>query len=404
VKLDRGQVRRALLAAQGLCGERPTEPPGSEDVLGAIRGMHALQIDTISVVARSPYLVLWSRLGPYAPKTLDALLESHAVFEYWSHAACFLDAADYPYYRRMMLDGVMPASKRREQWIQEHKELCDGILARIRDEGPVRSADFERPAGERGSGWWDWKAEKIALEFLFTRGDLMVTRRANFQRIYDLRERVMPAWDDRDAPPLEDAQRALVLRAARSLGVARADWVNANLLWIRAGTAATQRRLEALASEGELIGCEVEGWKLPGYVHPDNVALLDDGPLPEARTTLLSPFDPITWDRQRALELFDFDYKIECYTPAAKRKYGYFTLPILFDDALVGRLDAKAHRKDGVLEVKAVHLEPGVAVSGELVEQLAATLREFGAWHGTPEVTVRESNPAELAARLQARL
>jgi hypothetical protein len=399
-------VRRALLAAQGLSEPRPGER-GPDDVLAAIRRMHALQIDTISVVARSPYFVLWSRLGHYEPAILDGLLANGALFEHWSHAACFLDVEDYGLYRRMMLDSQTPHRQRQDHWLEANRELVDGILARIREQGPVRSADFERPEGQRGNGWWDWKTEKIALELLFTRGDLMVTARHNFQRLYDLRERVLPEWDDALAPPAEEARRALALKVARTLGVARPEWIAWNLHTLWWGKPATRKLVEQLAADGDLIAVEVEGWKTPGYVHPENVGLLDEvaeGGHTEFGTKLLSPFDPVTWDRARALELFDFDYRIECYTPAPKRRYGYFTLPILHGDALVGRLDPKAHRKDGMFEVKSVHLEPGVEVTNDLVAGLAGVLRETAAWHRTPELVVRETNPTGLKKLLQARL
>jgi uncharacterized protein YcaQ len=184
----------------------------------------------------------------------------------------------------------------------------------------------------------------------------------------------------------------------RSLGVARPEWVAENLQSLNLGSARNRRRLD-LSEVPELVEVDVEGWKAPGYAHRENKPLLEQataGTLPLPRTTLLSPFDPITWDRDRARELFDFDYTIECYTPAPKRKYGYFTLPILHGDALVGRLDPKAHRKDGVFEVKAIHLEPNVAVTDELVAGLRDVLERAARWHGTPELVVRETFPAKL--------
>jgi uncharacterized protein YcaQ len=392
-------ARRLLLAAQGLMAPQP-KTPGTKDVLAAIRRMHALQIDTINVVARSPYLVLWSRLGDYEPRLLDKLLADHEIFEHWSHAACFLDMADYPLYRRMMLE---PARRRKTwyHWAESHEPLMERVLAQIRESGPVRSSDFDRPAGRRGAGWWDWKEEKAALEMLNTRGDVMITARHNFQRIYDLRENVLPDWDDSMAPPAEEAQRELTLRAVRALGVARPAWVATNLQSLFLGLQATGRRMAELGDEGLLTRVEVEGWAGPAYVHPDNLPILESRPRhSQPRTTLLSPFDPLTWDRARALDVFGFDYRIESYTPAPKRKYGYFTLPILHGDALVGRLDPKAHRKLGVFEVKSVHLEPDVAVTAELVDGIRDALQRLAAWHKTPEVIVRWSNPASLMEAL----
>jgi uncharacterized protein YcaQ len=268
----------------------------------------------------------------------------------------------------------------------------------------VRSADFERPEGRKGNGWWDWKEEKLALEMLLLRGDVMIAGRQNFQRIYDLRERVLPHWVDADTPNAEEAHGRLLLEAVRALGVGRPDWAKDYLRSLALPIQLVRHRLETMADTGELTTVTVEGWQTPGYVHPSNLeavklAAEDELPVP-ARTAVLSPFDPIVRDRDRALELFGFDYRIECYTPAPKRKYGYFTLPILHGDTLVGRLDPKAHRQAGVFEVKSVHMEPEVQVNDELVAGLRETLRRLAGWHQTPEVVVREANVPDLAAAL----
>jgi hypothetical protein len=190
----------------------------------------------------------------------------------------------------------------------------------------------------------------------------------------------------------------------KALGIAFPAWVPDYFRQTKKGM---PQRLEALAAEGLLLRVEVEGFEGPAYVHPDQLGLLEEaasGSREATLTTLLSPFDPLVWDRQRARELFDFDYMIECYTPAPKRRYGYFTLPILHRGQLIGRLDPKAHRAQGVFEIKALHLEPGVAVSEELTVELAAVLRGLAAWHATPDLVIRQSNPPEFAAMLEAAL
>jgi uncharacterized protein YcaQ len=359
--------------------------------------MHALQIDSISVVARSPYLVLWSRIGDYDPTSLDELLAEAALFEWWSHAACFIPMEAYPAYRRMMLEANLPWRRRTSEWLAQHGELVQRLLAQMRETGPVRSSDFARPDGEKAGGWWSWKDEKLALELLLTRGDVMIARREGFQRVYDLREHVLPDWDDSRTPLPDEAERLLVLSAVRALGVGRSDWVRSFYWHLRLPLRAVSRHLAALHAEGHLEAATVEGWTLPGYVHPANLAVTAKVP---SRTTLLSPFDPLCRDRALALELFGFDYRIECYTPAAKRRYGYFSLPILHNDALVGRLDAKAHRQAAVFEVKALFLEPGVSPSDELVTGLRGAFHACAKWHRCPEVAVRWSEPAPLAALL----
>ena len=400
VEFSLAEARALLLAAQGL-NPRLDRPAEKADVLGAVRRMGVLQIDSISVVARSPYLVLWSRLGPYEPRWLDELLEEGALFEYWSHAACFLPIEDYGLYRRGMIEG----SEKTRSWMEAHPEAIERVMSRV-GEGPVRSVEFERTDGRSG-GWWAWKPEKRALEHLFAVGELMISRRdPNFHRVYDLRERVLqravPGWEDNRAPTGEEVRRAFALKAVRALGVAVARWVPDYFRTPKRGIAAL---LEALADEGSLLRAGIEGSDEPAYVHPENAALAEavvSGGLRPSDTTLLSPFDPVVWDRARALELFGFEYKIEVYTPAARRRYGYYSLPILHNGALVGRLDAKAHRKEGLFEVKAAHLEPGVAVDEDLVAGLAESLRECAGWHRTPEVLVRRSEPPGLAEPLGA--
>jgi len=398
VRLTLASARALFLAAQGLA-RRPRGRATKATLMAAIRRMGALQIDTISVVNRSPYFVLWTRVGDYDPRWLDELLAEGALFEYWAHEACFLPIEDYPLLRTRMLDRSWMRWRLWHQVLDKRPDDVQRVLRLIREHGPVRSADFERSGP---GGWWGWKPEKRILEALFTAGELMIARREGFQRLYDLRERVLPGWDDAALPSAEGAQRALVLKAVRALGVARAKWVAD---YFRLPKKETPRLVHALAEEGQLVHVEVEGWKDGGYVHPDHAALAAtaaEGGVKPVRTTLLSPFDPVVWDRQRASELFGFDYRLECYTPAPKRVYGYFTLPILRRGALIGRADAKAHRREGVFEVKALYLEPGVRVTSGLIDDVAGALRECAAWHRTPRVAITRTEPAALAAKLSA--
>jgi uncharacterized protein len=388
-----------LLAAQGL-GSAPKRAT-KDDVRGIIRRMGVLQIDSISVVARSPYLVLWSRLGSYEPMWLDELLAEGALFEYWSHAACFIPIEDYGLYRRLMIEG----GEKTRTWMRAHREEIEHVMERVNKNGPVRAAEFARTDGKAG-GWWEWKPEKRALEHLFAAGELMISRRENFHRVYDLRERVLanalPDWEDALAPNEQEVRRALALKAVRALGVAVARWVPDYFRTPKKGVAGL---LEELADEGSLLRARIGDE--PAYVHPDNAGPAEkilSGGFGSSVTTLLSPFDPVVWDRARALELFGFEYKIEVYTPAARRRYGYYSLPILHNGVLVGRLDAKAHRKQGTFEVKAIHLEPDSPVNDDLVSGLADALRDCASWHGTPEVLVRRSDPSELTGMLRLAL
>jgi len=396
-------ARHVMLAAQGL-DHAPTWPAVKADVLATVRRMGVLQIDTIHVVARSPYLALWSRLGDYQPNWLDELLAEGSLFEGWAHAMCFLPIEYYPIYRRRMLDAIQAKTwpvKWAVEWSVENSEVIERVRAHLRENGAVRSVEFEnknRPPG----GWWNWKEEKNALEAMFFTGEVMIARRQKFQRVYDLRQRVLPTWDDSALPTSEEARRTLTLRSVHALGVALPAWVPD---YFRQPKTGIPEQLETLADEGLLKRVEVEGFEGPAYVHPDRYSLIEEVASSSRNptlTTVLSPFDPLVWDRQRARELFDFDYTIECYTPASKRRFGYFTLPILRQGQLIGRLDPKAHRASGIFEIKALHLEAGVPVTDELISDLAASLCRLAAWHRTPEIVVRQSDPPEVAALLEA--
>ena len=400
VELSLSAARALHLAAQDMLAPRRRRA-SKLDVLAAIRRMGMLQIDTISVVARSPYLVLWSRLGDYEPGWLDELLAEGQLFEYWAHEACFLPIEDYGLYRHRMLDPEAMGWKYSAKWMRERADEVAALLAHVREKGPVRSSDFERSDG-KGEGWWEWKVEKRSLEALFTAGELMIARRHHFQRIYDLAERVHPGWHDGRMPSLQEVRRSFVLQAVRALGLAKAAWIPDYHRTRRPHPDPAQ-----MAEQGLLLRARVAGWKDPVYIHPEHAELARqamEGRLAPRLTSLLSPFDPIVWDRRRALDLFGFDYRLECYTPAEKRRYGYFTLPILRRGCLVGRVDAKAHRKTGEFELRSVHLEPGVRASARLVDDVAGAVLRCARWHGCPQVRITHAVPQGFGERLSAAL
>jgi uncharacterized protein len=399
--LPQNAARTLALAAQGL-DRRPRRRARKADVLAAIRRMGVLQIDTISVVARSPYLVLWTRVGDYDPRWLDALLAERRLFEYWSHEACFIPIEDYALYRGRMLDLRWAGWRYSPKFMDAHREDAARLLRHVREHGEARSTDFER-RDERGT-WWDWKPEKRMLESLVTAGELMIARREGFQRIYDLRERILPDWDDARLPSPDEARRTLVLKAVRAMGIAKAKWVAD---YFRMDKTSTRALPNQLADEGALMRVAVEGWKEPAFVHPelaDTARAAAEGRGKPVLTTLLSPFDPLVWDRARASELFGFDYRLECYTPAEKRVYGYYVLPILHRGRLIGRLDPKAHRKEGVFEVRALHLEPGVRLTERMAAEVAGAIRDLARWHGTPRIELRRADPPDALPLLHAAL
>lgn len=391
-----------MLTTLGLA-KLPRRKPSKVDVLNTIRQITVLQIDTISVVARAHLHILWSRLGNYNPDWIEELRCEGSLFEYYAHAMCFIPIEDYPIYRRHMLNPPQTRTNIDAVWEAENIELLNQIREHIKMNGAVRSADFEH--SEKGSAWWDWKKEKVALEHLFYRGEVMVSERRNFQRVYDLRERIHPGWDDQNTPSYEDAIRAQVLKAAKALGVAKPDWLASYYYLLKKHV---QKLLPDLVREGDLIPVEVAGFeKQPFYVHYDNAQTLQlalEDRLKATHTSILSMFDPLVTDRSRTRELFGFDYLIECYTPAPKRVYGYFVLPILRKGKLVGRMDAKAWRKEKRLEVIHLFLEPGVKPSRSLAADLAQTLSQYASWQGLSAVEITQTTPSEFCEILKEHL
>lgn len=400
------QAQRLQLAAQGLL-QAPRRRARRADLQAALLRMRLLQIDSIHVVARSPYLVLHARLGAYDPAWLDEALEQGQLAECWAHEACFVPAADLPLHRAWATQrGGHWASRHAQRMHREHRPAMDGLLERIRTDGPVRAADLT--GGERGAGgWWGWKPEKRWLEAWFALGELMVTRRERFQRVYDLAENVLakldppPAADDPEPTP-ELLRRRFILDSVRALGIVQARWIAD---YYRLKPAVSDAELAPLLESGELLAVQVAGWSVPGYVHADHAGLQQQaaqGGLRATHTALLSPFDPLVWDRARVQAMFGFEYTIECYTPAPKRRYGYYVLPILHRGRLIGRLDAKAHRAEGVFEIKSLFLEPDVTPEPRLVQELAAAVAQTAQWHGTPTVRLVRCPSKELAAALRA--
>lgn len=402
------QARALHLAAQGLAA-RPRARARKSDLLAAIARMQLLQIDTIHVVARSPYLVLFSRVGAYPADWLDELLAQRAIFETWAHEACFAPVGDYTLLRSAI-------EHREHHWAirnarhrhAEHGAEIAQLLAHVRERGAVKAADFEREAGSgNGGGWWQWKNEKVWLEAAFALGELMVSRRENFHRVYDLAERVIgqvqPDWSSAVVPTAL-ARRELLLKSVRALGITQARWIAD---YYRLRPRLRDADLDDLVEEGALLRVDVRGWAAPGYVHPElapQLARAAAGRLRPTHATLLSPFDPVVWDRERASEFFGFDYTLECYTPEPKRRYGYFVLPILVGGRLVGRLDAKAHRREGVFEVKALYLEEGIVADEALAQSVARAIDDCARWHAMPRVTLGRCRPAAFARLLKTQL
>ncbi|EMG8607015.1 YcaQ family DNA glycosylase [Escherichia coli] len=384
--LSLADARNLHLAAQGLLN-KPRRQASLEDIPATISRMSLLQIDTINIVARSPYLVLFSRLGNYPAQWLDESLARGELMEYWAHEACFMPRSDFRLIRHRMLAPEKMGWKYKDAWMQEHEAEIAQLIQHIHDKGPVRSADFEHPR-KGASGWWEWKPHKRHLEGLFTAGKVMVIERRNFQRVYDLTHRVMPDWDDeRDLVSQTEAEIIMLDNSARSLGIFREQWL-ADYYRLKRPALAAWR--EARAEQQQIIAVHVE--KLGNlWLHADLLPLLEHalaGKLTATHSAVLSPFDPVVWDRKRAEQLFDFSYRLECYTPAPKRQYGYFVLPLLHRGQLVGRMDAKMHRQTGILEVISLWLQEGIKPTTMLQKGLRQAITDFASWQQATRVTL----------------
>jgi uncharacterized protein YcaQ len=389
-------ARRLAIRAQLLDG-RVALPEVKQGVVQAIEHLGYVQIDTISVVERAHHHTLWTRQPDYDPEMLhDLQAADRRVFEYWAHAMSFLPISDYRFYIPRMTRVRRSGRKWLKDWRAKHQHVLRDVLARIEQEGPLTSKDFEPPPGTKRGTWWDWKPAKTALEVLLWQGDLMVTERRSFQKVYDLTERVLPSGVDTSIPSARELGRFHVTRALSSLAVASSRQI-ADLFRV-VDKASIDTELADLVRAGEVVEVSVDGryglYALPGTLGPVGS---DD-----ARVALLSPFDNLIIQRERTKWLFDFDYTLECYVPAAKRVHGYFVFPVLFDGALVGRLDPKADRKEKTLIVQTLHFEPTFERFDDCLPALADALARFARFNGCETVSFGTIRPTGLKRSLKS--
>lgn len=385
---DVDRLRRLALDRQGLLKAAPFGK-GLGGARRAIERLGYVQIDTISVVSRAHHHVFQVRVPGYAPKALDRLQARGEVFEYWSHAAAYLPMRDY----RFALPRMRDMRERRERWVRSSDQaLMAEVLERVRQEGPLQTRDFEAPP-RADAGWWDWKPAKRALEQLFMQGDLMVSGRAGFRKVYDLPERVLPAWVDTREPTLAEYAAHLVEANLMAHGIAsvQACAYQRRTPGLRA---ALQAELSAREREGTLLRLDLAAPERHVYVEPDAFERRA-APAP-ATARLLSPFDNAIILRHRGTSLFGFDYQLECYVPEARRRFGYFCLPVLYRDRFIGRVDCKAHRREGRLEVKRVFIEHPEWIGDDpdrAFAALALALNELAAHNGCEAVQLRDVDP-----------
>jgi len=393
-------ARRIAVRAQLLDGAAGL-PGGKEGAAQVIERLGYVQIDTIAVVERAHHHTLRSRLPAYKPEMLHELhAQDRRVFEYWGHRASYLPMADYRYYRPLMKSFYDTKSQRGKEVLRKHGPLMRTALRRIRQEGPLSSKDFAPPAEFERGGWWDWKPAKLALEMLFWRGELMISERRNFQRLYDLTERVLPGEVDTRIPSDDELGRFLVRRALGAYGVAREREIQEHIY--AANKKVISGALRELLDAGEVVDVSVAGLESAGYYAlPDTLDGAGQGQDGSAQLSLLSPFDNHVIQRERVERLFGFDYRLECFTPAAKRKYGYFVLPILWGERFVGRLDPKADRGRKTLSIQNLLFEPEFMQFGELLPVLANGLVTLARANGCDALEFVAVSPRKVRRELE---
>ena len=397
--LSAPEARRIALAAQGFAQPR-VEAPGVRQLNATMRRMGVTQIDSVNVFARSHYMPFFSRLGAYDTATLDRLLFDRRgpYVEYWAHMASFISSTDWALFRFRMDDNRAKYGTDPEGWFRKNAATVDWVRAELAARGPLRPAEIEHDAvqGKRGP-WWDWNVVKQALEYMWMFGEVAISERRGFERRYALAEQVIPAEVLANPVPRDEAIRELVRRAARASGVGTAaDFADYYRLGDRA---AVLGAINELVSDGELVPVIVRGWEhhgrpLPAWVHRD-------ASLPRSIdvATVLTPFDPVVWFRDRAERLFDFHYRIEIYTPEAQRQFGYYSLPVLIGDDVVGRVDLKADRQRSTLRVQSAWWEADAPASA--ASRLAGVLHEAAAWQGLEHISIGQRGTAvEDLARL----
>jgi len=400
-------LRAVALRTQNLHTANGSEStPTPDSLYQLIDQIGCVQIDTLHMVRRSHYLVPWSRLGAYQPDDFDNLIfgQQRRLFEGWEHAATIIPLGEYRYQMPLQRNLREHPTNWYNRWLDElvQKDFVPQVLERIRREGALKVSNFASD-GHRGGTWWNWRPAKVALEFLFSFGELMIADRDKFQRVYDLTGRVLPKWVDTHEPTVEERDRFWVERGAKALGVCTArqagdyTWMNVTRSKPHIQSLVRDRLLIPISGElsngniGELL------------IHRDNLQMLEqaaDGALKTERTTFLSPFDNLFWATARDELFWGFHKSLEAYLPAPKRVYGYFCLPILHKDRLVGRFDPKLERKTGTLILRALYLEPGIKISEELITAVAVAMHDFMKFHEAKELVIEYSEPVAFGRKL----
>lgn len=390
--LSKQEARKLVLHSQGLPAVKQN---GSaiNSTLSAIERLGYIQIDTISVIQRAHHHTLWTRNPRYQNSHLDQLVADKKLFEYWSHAAAYLPMRDYRY---SLIRKHEMASGIQKHWYERDEKMIQSVLKRITTEGPLMAKDFEH-TGKKGVDWAS-KPAKRALEYLFMQGDLMIPYRKSFHKVYDLTERVLPTGMDTSIPTEEEYTRFLITQYLIANGLGQA----AEMAYLLKNTKKlVEKYLKEMYLAGELLQFSVADAKY--FTIPNSLELLNK-PLSRSKLKILSPFDNLLIQRKRMQAIFDFDYQIECYVPEAKRKFGYFSLPILWDGKLVARMDCKAERKKSILHINHLAIEPGLRKTDAFLNALEKEIVLFMQFNDCVQMQVHKTTPSILKSTLQSKI
>jgi uncharacterized protein YcaQ len=400
-------AKKVILNSQLLDG-RAKLSNGTSGFYEIINHLGYVQIDTISVINRAHHHIFWTRNNNYTEDVIHELQKNERlVFEYWGHAMSYLPIEDYRYYLPRMRNFKNPSSPWAIHQIEKAGHLLKPVLKRIKEEGPLSSKNFERLDGKKGGTWWDWKPAKVALELLFWRGDLMITERQKFNKVYDLTERVLPAHINIIKPKQNEIAEFLIRRAIRANGIISENEI---LKFLQpgssrdsdlqtAGRAVITKTIKKLIEANQIIEVAIEGTNSNKYyAFEETINYVSKLRSRSKQVFLLSPFDNLIIQRERIKNIFDFDYTIECYVPEPKRKYGYFVLPILYGNDFVGRLDPKADRKTKTLIIKNIFFEDGFNSYDELLPNLAAQISAMAKFNDCSKIEIQRTAPKIIKA------
>ena len=404
IELSLPKARQFIIQKQGILTQNP-----AQSVLEVAKRIHNIQIDTISVVARSHDLTVFTRFPKYEEKTIWELQRRKQLFESISHALCLLPISAYPFYNWLMtIYRQSPKSSYWSKWIQSNQHVIDQVYTAIKQQGALSSKDFKVPSERKSKGWWAWKSEKRALEYLFHTGQLLIQYRKGFQKFYDLPERVLPPRIDHEPMPIDEIPSYLSDQTFASFGIGNHQEMRCYLnsratryLWNNKPERITNF-LDEQVKETKLTQVMINTIKEPQYIRTQDLdLLLNDAPGSTKQVYLINPFDNLIRERALLAKYWQFNYTLEAYIPPTKRKYGYYLMPILDGQQFIGRLEPKLHRKERILEIKSIFFEPEYAATRQSFERLYTGIRAFAEFHKCDQILMGTVSPASYQTRIE---